>query len=45
VGFYLFCLCGVFPRYAGKNRTQMIGKYHAAAGKMHGFEKPNNATA
>jgi hypothetical protein len=29
----------------GKTAHKMIGKYHAAAGKMHRFEKPNDATA
>src|SRR6187397_3023794 len=28
-----FFRCTVFPRCARKNRTQMIGKYHAAAGR------------
>jgi hypothetical protein len=30
---FTFQLGAVFPRYARKNRTQKIGKYHAAAGE------------
>src|SRR5215213_8070373 len=29
-----FCWCSVFPRSARKNRTQMVVKYHAAAGRI-----------
>jgi hypothetical protein len=43
--FFTFQLCAVFPRVARKNRTQKIGKYHAAAGEMCGFMMRNNTTA
>jgi hypothetical protein len=39
-----FHVCGFFLG-DHKNRTQTIGKYHAAAGKKCGFEMRNNATA
>src|SRR4051794_38681974 len=32
--YFLFMRCAVFPRSARKNRTQEIGKYHAAAGNQ-----------
>src|SRR5690349_19033595 len=35
----------VFPRYARKNRTQMIGKYHAAAGRKCGIGYPVQYTS
>jgi hypothetical protein len=31
-----FQSCAVLERYARENRTQMIGRYHAAVGKKRG---------
>jgi len=31
-------MCAVFPRVARENRTQKIGKHHAAAGKKRGYD-------
>ena len=37
-------VCG-FSARSGKNRTQKIGTYHAAAGKKRGVVTPKNAPA
>jgi len=42
--YYLHVPCAVFLAPRGKSHT-MIKKYRAAAGTMHGFEKPNHANA
>jgi len=40
-----FFICAIFPRYTWENRTQEIGKRHAAAGKKGGSVLRKNASA